>query len=148
MPNKDTAEMENEILQVKNEDDLKEFIDTNQNNLPEFTLAEYLEFLLNEKNLSKVDVIKNSCIGKYAYKIFSGERKNNAREKILSLALAMKLSLQETQRLLYYAGAKKLYTKDTWDDVLIFALNNGYSVERANELLTISKLKPLLGDFE
>ena len=147
MTAKNTAEMENEILQVKTEGELQNFLDENKKNLPDLTLAEYLEILLKEKNLSKVDVIKKSCIGNYAYKIFSGERKNNSRTKILSLALAMQLSLNETQRLLYYAESPKLYAKDTWDDVIIFALNNGYDVERTNQLLTDSVLKPLLGDF-
>ena len=147
MTAKDTAEMENEILQVTNEDDLQNFLDENKKNLPDLTLAEYLEILLKEKNLSKTEIIKKSCMGNYAYKIFSGERKNNSRPKILSLALAMKLSLKEAQRLLYYAESPKLYAKDTWDDVIIFALNNGYDVERTNKLLIDSALKPLLGDF-
>ena len=147
MTAKDTAEMENEILQVTNEDDLQNFLDENKKNLPDLTLAEYLEILLKEKNLSKTEIIKKSYMGNYAYKIFSGERKNNSRAKILSLALAMKLSLKEAQRLLYYAESPKLYAKDTWDDVIIFALNNGYDVERTNKLLIDSALKPLLGDF-
>ena len=147
MTDKDTAEMENEILQITDENDLQNFFAENKKNLPDITLAEYLEILLKEKNLSKVEVIKKSCMGNYAYKIFSGERKNNSRAKIISLALAMNLSFKETQRLLYYAESPKLYAKDTWDDVIIFALNNGYDVERTNQLLTDSALKPLLGDF-
>lgn len=147
MAEKDTSEFENEILQVANEDELQDFIDENQENLPEMTLAEYLEFLLKEKKLSKTDIVKKACMGNYAYKIFSGERKNNSRPKILSLALAMKLSLKETQRLLYYGESQKLYSKNIWDDVIIFALNHGYSVERTNKLLVDSSLKPLLGDF-
>ena len=147
MTDKDTSEMENEILQITDETDLQNFFAENKKNLPDITLAEYLEILLKEKNLSKGEVIKKSCMGNYAYKIFSGERKNNSRAKILSLALAMNLSLKETQRLLYYAESPKLYAKDTWDDVIIFALNNGYDIERTNQLLNDSKLKPLLGDF-
>lgn len=147
MTDKDTSEMENEILQITDETDLQNFFAENKKNLPDITLAEYLEILLKEKNLSKGEVIKKSYMGNYAYKIFSGERKNNSRAKILSLALAMNLSLKETQRLLYYAESPKLYAKDTWDDVIIFALNNGYDIERTNQLLNDSKLKPLLGDF-
>ena len=73
MAEKDTSEFENEILQVANEDELQDFIDENQENLPEMTLAEYLEFLLKEKKLSKTDIVKSACMGNYAYKIFSGE---------------------------------------------------------------------------
>ena len=130
MPDKDTTEMEKELLQIKTEDELKTFFEENEENLPELTLAEYLKFLPVEKNLSKVDVIKNSCIGNYAYKIFSGERKNNSRTKILSLAVAM-----------------KLYSKNIWGDMIIFSLNKGYDIHTINKLLTDS-LKPLLGDVD
>lgn len=148
MPDKDTTEMEKEILQIKTEEELKSFLEENEKNLPELTLAEYLKILLETKKLSKADVIKNSCIGNYAYKIFSGERQNNSRTKILSLAVAMKLSLKETQRLLYYANAPKLYSKNIWDDVIIFSLNKGYDIDTVNKLLTDSSLKPLLGDVD
>lgn len=148
MPDKDTTEMEKEILQIKTEEELKSFLEENEENFPELTLAEYLKILLETKKLSKADVIKNSCIGNYAYKIFSGERQNNSRTKILSLAVAMKLSLKETQRLLYYANAPKLYSKNIWDDVIIFSLNKGYDIDTVNKLLTDSSLKPLLGDVD
>ena len=70
MTNKDTAEMENEIISVKTEDDLKKFLEDNEENFPDFTLDEYLKFLLDEKNLNMSEVIKESQIGNYAYKLF------------------------------------------------------------------------------
>ena len=143
---KDTSELENEIANVKTEEELKNFFADNEENFPDFTLAEYLRFLLDEKNLKMSEVVKASHLGSYAYKIFNGERKNNSRTKILSLAFAMKLSVQETNRLLYYANAKKLYAKDDFDDVIIFALNNGYDIARVNQLLDNFSLTPLLGD--
>ena len=146
MTTKDTAEMENEIISAKTEDDLKKFLEDNEENFPDFTLDEYLKFLLDEKNLNMSEVIKTSQIGTYAYKIFEGKRKNNSRTKILSLAFAMKLSVQETNRLLYYANAKKLYAKDDWDAVIIFALNNGYDLAQANQLLEDSAMTPLIGE--
>ena len=146
MTAKDTAELENEISNVTTEEGLKNFLADNEENFPDFTLAEYLKFLLAEKNLKMSEVVKASQLGSYAYKIFNGERKNNSRTKILSLAFAMKLSVQETNRLLYYANAKKLYAKDDWDDVIIFALNNGYDIARVNQLLDNSSMTPLLCD--
>lgn len=141
---KDTSELENEIIGVKSEKDLKKFLADNEENFPEFTLAEYLNFLVVEKKLDKTEIVKTSQIGNYAYKMFSGERKNTSRNKILALSFAMKLSVKETNRLLYYANAKKLYSKDDWDDVIIFALNNKYSMEKANKLLENLSMTPLL----
>ncbi len=144
MSEKDTGQLENELAETN---DLKKFFAENEMNLRDFTLAEYLNFLLDEKNLSKTDVIKKSELGAYAYHIFAG-RKNPSREKVIALALAMQLSFEECQKLLYYADAKKLYARDTWDDVIIYALKNNLSVTAANELLTDFDQTPLLGDVD
>lgn len=142
MTAKDTAELENELSEA---DNVKKFLDDNKENLRKFTLAEYLQHLLADKNLSKTQVIKASELdATYAHHIFGG-RKNPSREKILSLALAMNLSPKEADYLLYYAGHEKLYVRDEWDAVISFALENGKTVLQANELLEDLKLLPLIG---
>ena len=141
MPAKDTARLENELSEA---DDVKKFLDDNADNFRKFTLAEYLCRLLEEKNLSKAQVIRASELdATYAHHIFGG-RKNPSREKILSLALAMKLSAKETDYLLYYAGHNKLYARDERDVVFIFALENRKTVLQTNELLENLKMEPLL----
>lgn len=144
MSEKDTEELENELAET---DDLKKFFADNELNLRNFTLAQYLSYLLVTKNLSKADVIKRSELGDYAYHIFSG-RKNTSREKVISLAVAMQLSFEECQHLLYYAGAKQLYARDSWDDVIIYALKNNLTVTQINELLIAFDEEPLLGNVE
>ena len=144
MSEKDTEELENELAEI---DDLKKFFTDNEINLRDFTLAQYLNYLLENKKLSKTDVIKRSELGDYAYHIFSG-RKNTSREKVISLALAMQLSFEECQHLLYYAGAKQLYARDSWDDVIIYALKNNLTVTQTNELLIDFDETPLLGNVD
>ena len=142
MPAKNTAQLENELRKA---DDVKNFLDENEENFRKFTLAEYLRRLLDEKNLVKAQVIRDSQLDEgYAQHIFGG-RKNPSREKILSLALAMKLSPKETDYLLYYAGHNKLYARDERDAVFVFALENGKTVLQTNELLENLKMKSLLG---
>ena len=141
MPAKDTAQLENELSEAE---DMKKFLDDNEENFRQFTLAEYLRRLLAEKNLSKAQVIKNSQLDEgYAHHIFGG-RKNPSREKILSLALAMNLSPKEADYLLYYAGHNKLYVRDECDAVFAFALENHKTVLQTNELLEELKLSPLI----
>ena len=141
MPAKNTVELENELTEA---DDVKKFLDDNAENFRKFTLAEYLKHLLDEKNLSKAQVIRDSELdATYAHHIFGG-RKNPSREKILSLALAMKLSTKETDYLLYYAGHEKLYVRNEWDAVISFALENQKTVFQTNELLESLKLSPLI----
>jgi len=143
MPEKNTEELENELAAT---DDLKNFFADNKSNLREFTLSQYLNYLLETKNLSKSEVVKRSQLGDYAYHIFAG-RKNTSRTKILSLALAMELSFEECQHLLYYAGAKELYARDAWDDVIIYALQNKLTLNETNELLEDFGQTLLLGNF-
>lgn len=143
---KDTEELENELAESQN---LEEFFQDNEGNFQDFTLAQYLSYLLVDKNLSKAEVIAASELNQiYAYHIFAGRKKNPARPKILALALAMKLSVKETQYLLYYAGLEKLYVRNEWDSVIMYALENKLSVRSANELLSNFDEEPLLGDVD
>ena len=141
MPDKDTAQLENEL---KDADDLKKFLDDNAENFRQFTLADYLKHLLNAKNLTKAQVIRDSLLDEgYAQHIFGG-RKNPSRDKIFLLALAMKLSPKETDYLLYYAGHNKLYARAERDNVIAFALENHKTVEQTNQLLTDLNLQHVL----
>ena len=142
MTEKDTNQLENELTES---DDVKNFLDDNAENFRKYTLAEYLRRLLEEKNLIKAQVIRDSQLDEgYDQHIFGG-RKNPSREKILLLALAMKLSPKETNYLLYYAGHNKLYARDERDAVIIFALENRKTVLQTNELLTDLKMESLIG---
>ena len=144
MPAKDTAQLEHELKQA---DDLKQFDTANEEIFRKYTLAEYLHLLLEEKDLSLNQVVKDSQLGDYAYNFFAG-RKKTSRKNILSIAVAMKLSPKETDYLLYYAEHKKLYVRDAWDHVIFFALENGKNILETNELLAAANLSPLLGGVE
>ncbi len=123
------------FAELKTERDPQNFRDRNQD---EFVvpLHEYLTSLLAEKNLSKSDVIAASQLNStYAYHLFSGIRKNPSRPKILALAIAMGLNLDEIQYLLRYAKQSPLYPRNPWDSTIIFAVEQKFSVMQTNELL-------------
>ena len=70
---KDTEKL---LAEIKSDADMQKFLSRNQ---AEFTkpLHEFLNQLLQEKNLSKAEVIKNSALNiNYAYHIFLGKRQN------------------------------------------------------------------------
>lgn len=140
---KDTEELQHELSES---DTIEQFLSLNQENLRTFTLSEYLNYLLAEKRLSKSAVIEKSRLEHiYAYHIFAGRKKNSSKEKILSLALAMELTPEEAQRLLYYAGAERLYVRNSWDSILWYALQKHLTVDKANALLEKMRVTPLLG---
>lgn len=141
MPEKNTDELANEL---KDATDVEKFLSTNAENLREFTLKDYLRKLIAEKNLIMAQVIRDSHLDEgYAKKIFRGDTLHPARNKILSLALAMSLSPQETDYLLYYAGRNKLYSRNAFDDVISFALTNHKTVDETNKLLLNLEFEPL-----
>ena len=143
MADKDTKQLEHELSEA---DSVEEFFAENGAHLRQLTLAEYLGQLLEEKGLTKAEVVRRSNLDQvYGYHIFSGYKKNPAKEKVLALALALGLSPEEAQRLLYYAGAKQLYVRDPWDSVIWYALEHGLSVGEANDLLVRLNMGRLLG---
>lgn len=72
MPKKDTERLENEL---RDADDVEKFCKANEDNFYELTLKDYLRHLLEEKNLSRTQVVKNSRLGDYAYHLFAGRKK-------------------------------------------------------------------------
>lgn len=144
---KDTAELVNELRTAKG---LEGFLVDNQKEFREFSLAEYLQKLLDEKQLSKMEVIESSHLERlYAYHIFAGRKKNPSRQKVIALALAMGLTPEETQYLLYYAGAEQLYVRNPWDSILWFALDHHMTVVDTDLMLQkMSELPLLSGEKE
>lgn len=93
---------------LKQQKDLHTFLENNKDKLLDMNLPKYLDELLAQKNLTKSDVLKKSDLPvTYAYKIFSGQ-KHTARNRILALAIAMQLSIDETNILSTDAKASPL----------------------------------------
>ena len=139
---KDTDELKDGLRQASG---LEGFLVDNQKEFRRYTLAEYLNQLLDEKHLSKADVVRESRLERvYGYHIFAGRKKNPSRNKVISLALAMKLAPEETQYLLYYAGAEQLYVRNPRDSILWYALDHHMSVLDTNIMLQKMSEEPLL----
>ena len=139
---KDTEELKDGLRQASG---LESFLVDNQKEFRRYTLAEYLNHLLEEKRLSKADVVRDSRLERvYGYHIFAGRKKNPSRNKVISLALAMKLAPEETQYLLYYAGAEQLYVRNPRDSILWYALDHHMSVLDTNIMLQKMSEEPLL----
>ncbi len=103
--------------------------------LTERTLSEYLQYLLVEHGLKRVDVIREANLNStFGYQIFTGQRQAS-RNKVLQLAFAMHLSLLETNRLLQAAKVNELYCKNRRDAIMIFCLDHGCSLQETNEEL-------------
>jgi len=123
--------------------DFNTFYNENKDYMISETLSTMLEKLLSEKGLKKSQVIKKSELAEiYAYQIFSGVRIPE-RKKLLSLAVAMELDLDEVQTLLKCSGYSPLYAKRPFDSITIYGIYNKLSVIEINNILYNYKLETL-----
>lgn len=143
MRKKDTEEL---LAEIKNDADMEKFLSENTNEFKK-PLYEYLTQIIEEKNLNKKDIVKNSNLNpNYVYHIFSGERTNPSRPKLIAIAMAMSLNFDEIQYLLRYAGLSPLYPRNPWDAIIISSVQKGLSVLETDNLLDKLGETVLLGN--
>lgn len=123
-----------ELLQeLLDSSDLDEYTETHEDGSR--SLSEYLQQLLEEKGLRRVDVVHEAGLNTtFGYQIFTGER-GASRNKVLQIAFAMKLTLQETNRALQAAGVNELYAKSRRDAIIIYCLTHGATLQQTDEEL-------------
>lgn len=138
---KNTAKLQSELKHAKYVED---FMQENQEELQVKSVAEYLNEMLIVYDLEKSDVAKRGgFVGNYPYKIFNG-MKNASRDKLLQIAFGFPLTLEETQYLLRLGGHSQLYVRNSRDAFLMFAIEKGFDIQKANNLLYENK-KEILG---
>ena len=112
MNEKSTDELRHEI---KTATDVEDYLTQNKEYLLKESLSEHLHMLLSRKNLKRADVIRGSLLGRaYVYRIFAGE-KIPSRDKLIALAFGLRLSEEETIKLLKISGSRELYARDERD---------------------------------
>ncbi len=132
MREKDTKFLQEELLKSSN---LDKFEEENNSELYAKSVADYLNELLIKYDEKKSEIGKRANLDDgYMYQIFNG-RRNAKRDKLLRLAFGFPLTLDETQRLLRLGGCGELYVRRKRDAYLMFALEKGYDVMQANDLL-------------
>ena len=132
---KDTDELLSELNKAKSEKEIKTFFKKNSDDLQYPDAVRYLNHLIASHNLKKADVIRATGLERtFAYHLLSG-KKSFSRDKLLIFAIAIKLSVEETQTLLKYAGEGKLYARDSRDGAIIYALNQKLTIDKTNEFL-------------
>ena len=67
----------------------------------------------------------------YLYEILNG-KKRPSRDKIISIAVALKAGLTEAQRILRTGGVSELYPRNARDAVIIFCIENNKSLTETN----------------
>lgn len=128
---------------LKNADDIKAFLDLHEQDFLSQSLIDYLNELMNEKNITVAQVAKSSGIGEYVYKIFNGER-NAKRDTLVAISFGMHLNFAETQLLLRIAKFAILDSRDRRDGIIIYALMHDLSIFECDDLLNNDNLITLV----
>ncbi len=128
---------------IKTSGSFSEFWNQIKNRISNLPLSEYLRELLDEKGLKRSDVVVRTGLDKaYVYQIFAG-KKHPSRDKLITIAFGMKLSEEETQRMLKLSGLRELWPKDERDALFLFAIQRGMSLEDVHTELERYGLDPL-----
>lgn len=130
---KTTDELAHEI---KSATDIEDYLVNNEEYLfSDGSLSRHLNMLLKQKHLSRADVVRGSLLDRaYVYQIFSGE-KSPSRDKLIALAFGLKLSDEETQKMLKLSCSRELYAREKRDALILFALQRKMTIMETNDLL-------------
>ena len=138
----DTGSLLNRLNKAKRHSDLESHIDS-LDGVASRGYGSYLQQYLVEHDISVTSLSRLAFMDRsYCYQIIRGE-KHPGRDKIVAIALACGMTLEETQRGLEIASEGILYSRSRRDSVLIYAVNNKFSVVSANALLEQYNETPL-----
>ena len=121
----------------------EEYREAHQDCFIETPLHILLNKLVAEKRLKKIRLFHEAGISEvYGYQIFSG-KKRPERNKLLSITIPMKLTLDETQNLLKAAGYPLLYPKHEADGIVMYGILHEMMLSEINELLYRERIPSL-----
>lgn len=126
----------NDLLKELSADcEIEKYISENSSSFVFHTINEFWEKACEKSGMSKSNIINKSDFNYcYFYDVING-RKIPGRDKIIRLALAMNLSLDDCQQVLRLSDKSLLYPRVKRDSIIIHALNNKLSILQCNELL-------------
>lgn len=129
---------------IRKAEDISSFLKHNEDNFIKNNLYDCLNEFLLQKNLKIADVVRDSHMDRtYVYQIFSGN-KNPSRDKLIAIAFGLRLSAEETQRLLKISGNRELYARDRRDAIIMFALLKEKDIVETDDLLYDNDCKTIL----
>lgn len=119
---------------IQNSDNIEFYLQENDEELHNLTLDQYLNHLIEQKQMKIADVMNRSQQSDYVYKVFKNQRKAS-RNILIAIALGMNCSLEEMQKLLRIASMARLDPRNQRDVVLIYAILHELTVPQVNEIL-------------
>lgn len=129
---KDTEVLLKEIKEATN---IYTFLENNTTQLNAIPLPDILKLFLKQYSIKKSEFIYMTNLSRsYLYEVFSG-KKVPSRDKLISMILAIGISVDEGNKVLQSAGYTAFYAKDLRDAILLFGLQQKMPIHEVNDIL-------------
>ena len=114
---------------------LPDYLSNHKDTFVNEDIKAFWENIIESKNYSKSNIINKSDFSYcYFYEVING-RKSPTKDKVVRLALAMKMTVDECQQALKVSGRSALHPKNRRDSILIYAIEQQMTVIQCNNLL-------------
>ncbi len=114
---------------------LPDYLSKHQDTFVNEDVKAFWEGIIEQKNYSKSNIINKSDFSYcYFYEVING-RKMPTKDKVVRLALAMKMTIDECQQALKISGRSALHPKNRRDSIMIYAIEKKMTVMQCNNLL-------------
>ena len=131
------SDIKTELLNEKllKSSNIKEFLRSNEKHIRLDSFNNYLYDLLQNSGMKNTELFARAGMSEsYGYQILNGKRQPS-RDKVIQLSFGFPLSIEQTNTLLNLSGKNELYVKNIRDAIILFSLNNKFSLIDVNELL-------------
>lgn len=134
----------NDLLkELNNTHDIDSYLNDNRTQIIDKQLNNFLNELIERNAISKSKIIRQADINEiYAYQIFSGKR-FPSRNKLLRICIGAEFSINEINDVLTVGEFSPLYPRIKRDSIIIFGIQNQYTIYQINELLHSHQLELL-----
>ena len=123
---------------------LSKYLQENEDQFICRDIASYINGLLKKQHISKAEAARRAKMSDvFLFQIISG-RRNPSRDRLICLSLGIGCTISETQQMLKLAQYAPLYAKDRRDAIIMYGINNGWTVPQVNDALFDEKEETLL----
>ena len=132
---KNTEELLNELEQAKNTKEFEEFLKRNDAKMHRESFGDTLLALCAEHEMAPSSLQPKIAISKAQFYYLLNGTRNPSKESVIKIALGLKATVNETNRLLRASGFHALDPKEREDAIITFGIENQKEVGKVDELL-------------
>ncbi len=131
------------LKKLFNTPNLEVFMEHNEQSMQIPPFSTYITEICKEQGEIPEHIITRSAIDRtYGHQLFNGTRKPS-RDKVIQLAIGLRLDLSETQKLLRVAQKSTLYPKIKRDAAIIHCILHKQDIHETQTVLQALGLTPL-----